>query len=81
MPVYLSPTVFVSVNIFFRYGLRFNAPENRAFEKSLAFRRSRQDVEHVALQLIERVEGSIDARLGHANWAAFMATVKADWES
>ena len=36
MPVDFSPTVFVSTNRFFRYGLSFSAVAKRALEKSLA---------------------------------------------
>ncbi len=38
VPVDFKPTVLVSTNSDFKYGLRFSAGAKRALEKSLAFR-------------------------------------------
>ena len=77
VPVDFRPTVLVSTNSDFRYGLSFSAVAKRALEKSLAF-----NVVGSTYSTSRFNWSSVkNARLIPAsvmpNWAAFIATVKA----
>ena len=77
MPVDFSPTVFVSTNRSFRYGLSFRAVAKRALEKSLAFRLVGRTYSTSRFNWSSVKKARLIPVSVTPNWAAFMAIVQA----
>ena len=77
VPVDFKPTVLVSTNNDFKYGLRFNAVAKRALEKSLAFKLVGNTYSTLRFNWSSVKNARSIPTSVIPDWAAFMATVKA----